>query len=101
MQIQRQKALAVIDDQAIPFKKQRTGQEDAATVNGCNRRAWGNAEVEALVRALHLAIEYALHAEHIGDLGLDGASEGAFPFPVGAQGLESLRLDFLVPLDLV
>src|SRR5208282_6734289 len=100
MQIERQQALAVVNDHAISFKEQGPCQNDAPAIHGCNRRSTGHAEIEPLMRALHRTIEYALDSEHIGDLGIHWRRERTFPFSLSAHSLKSFSFGFLVLRDL-
>src|ERR1017187_9063375 len=88
MQIERQQALAVIDDHTIAFEEEGPGQDDAAAVDGCDQGARGHAEIEPLMRALHGTVKDARDSEDIGDLGIDWGLEGTFPFAPGAKSLK-------------
>src|SRR5215471_2035942 len=80
MQIQCQQTLSVIEDNAVPFEEQRACKQYCAAVDSVHRSSGCDAEVEALVCALHRSVEDALHAEHIRDGRFDWRLESALPF---------------------
>src|ERR1700693_4019007 len=69
MQIERQQPLAMVDHHEIAFIEQRSRQNDASAIHGCDRGSAGHAEIEPLVRALYGTIEDTLDSKHVGDLG--------------------------------
>ena len=100
MQIERQQALAVVNDDAISFKEQRPRQNNSPAIRRGDRSSTRHAEIQPLMRALHGAVEDALDSENIRDLGIHRSSERTLPFAFGTERLKNLRLDFFVLFDL-
>ena len=92
MQIECQQSLPVVDYDTIAFKEKRLRQDDASAIYGFDRSSAGHPEIKSLVRALHGAIEHALHAKQIGDLRIHRSRERPFPFASVANGLKNLSL---------
>src|SRR5208282_4746787 len=99
MQIEGEQSLAVVDHYAIAFKEQRPGQDDASAIDGSYRCSTGNAEIEALMRALHGTVEDAFDSKHVGDRGIHRRRKRTLPFAVRAQGFEGLVFGCLVLFD--
>lgn len=83
MEIKSQKSLAVVDDDAIPFKIKKAGQEHGAVVQGGDWGSGGDAIVKPLVLALSDAIENALRTKDVGSGGVDGCGKVSAPFTFG------------------
>src|ERR1700745_1062255 len=67
MEVQGEKSLAVVNDDAVAFEIQEAGKQDRACIHGGDGSAGGAAEIETVVRALGLAVEDSLRAVDVGD----------------------------------
>lgn len=82
----------MVDHYAIAFKEEGTREDYAAAIDGCDWGSGRNAEIEPLVGTLDGAVEDALNAEHIGNIGGNRSLEGGIPFALGAYCLKGLCL---------
>src|SRR5262249_7629105 len=67
VQVKAQQPLPVVDDYAISFKVQRSGQQDRPGVNCAHGCSGGNTEIEALVPAEHFSVEHPRGSEYVGN----------------------------------
>src|ERR1700726_4051146 len=67
MEVQSEKSLAVVDDDAVAFEIQEAGQQHGSGIHGGNRGPGGHAEIEAVMRTLRLAVEDSLRTVDVGD----------------------------------
>ncbi len=71
MQIERQKALAVVDDNAVAFEEQRPREDHLAAIDG---RDWGSrvrSKIKALMSSFDRTVKYTLDPEDFGDFSFD------------------------------
>src|SRR5712664_2170680 len=101
MQVQGQKALAVIDHHEVALVVKRSGEQYGAVIHRRHGSSAGDAEIKAKVRTGGLVIEDALGAEDVGDGGLGWGGEFSGPFAVWADAVQVILLDGLGFVDLL
>ena len=66
----------------LPSKYKEARQQHGAGIHCCHGSSGWDAEIQAVMRALRLAVEDSLRTENVGDSGIGGGGEFSIPLAV-------------------
>ncbi len=101
VEVEGEESLAVVDDDAVAFEIEETGQQHRTRIHGGDGSSSGDAEIESPMGALSVAIEDALRTVDVGDGGYGWGSELAIPLAVRRDPAQVVLLDLHAFCDLL